>query len=284
MSKFSDRLKARFAALYDTVTEGLTTPDNVKRYDDISYGESPEQMLDVYRPSDAEGPLPVIVNVHGGGWVYGNKEHYQYYCMRLAGYGFAVVNFSYRLAPDSKFPASLEDTDLVMRWVHKNAENYGLDLNKLFMLGDSAGAHLLGLYTNARTNPKYASRLNFALSDNIQVRAVGLTCGVYKADSPLLIAAISNLLNITHSLKDLNVVDFVTKDFPPVFLMTSAADYLKSQAPKLQKRLLEVNVPFEYHFYSDKKAKLVHCYFLSMQSPFSKIMIDDLIHFFEKHM
>ena len=61
------------------------------------------QKLDVYRQKDATGKLPVIVSVHGGGWVYGDKERYQFYCMDLAERGFAVVNFSYRLAPEYKF-------------------------------------------------------------------------------------------------------------------------------------------------------------------------------------
>ena len=72
---------------------GLKTPEDVKRFDDISYGPDRKyQLLDVYRLKDAEGKLPVIVSVHGGGWVYGTKETYQFYCMSLAQRGFAVVN------------------------------------------------------------------------------------------------------------------------------------------------------------------------------------------------
>lgn len=56
-------------------------------------------MLDVYRPKSVEGALPVIVDIHGGGWYYGDKELNKYYCMSLVKYGFAVVNVSYRLAP-----------------------------------------------------------------------------------------------------------------------------------------------------------------------------------------
>ena len=67
--------------------------------------------MDVYRPRDTDAVIPVIVSVHGGGWGYGDKERYQYYCMSLAQQGFAVVNFSYRLASKYKFPAPLEDTN-----------------------------------------------------------------------------------------------------------------------------------------------------------------------------
>lgn len=101
--------------------------------------------LDVYRPkaTNIEEKLPVIVSVHGGGWVYGDKEGYQYYCMSLAQRGFAVVNFSYRLAPESKFPASIIDTNLVFGWILDHAEEYGFDTENIFAVGDSAGAHML---------------------------------------------------------------------------------------------------------------------------------------------
>lgn len=74
------------------------------------------QILDLYRLKNREGeklPVIVIVSVHGGGWSYGDKERYQYYCTSLTQRGFAIVNFTYRLEPEFKYPASLEDTNLV---------------------------------------------------------------------------------------------------------------------------------------------------------------------------
>ena len=138
---------------------GLTTSDDIQRFDNIVYGEDKVwQSLDVYRPKaiNIEEKLAVIVSVHGGGWVYGDKKTYQFYCMSLAQRGFAVVNFSYRLAPKSKFPASIIDTNLVFGWILDHAEEYGFDTENVFAVGDSAGAHMLGLYTNLCTNPKYA--------------------------------------------------------------------------------------------------------------------------------
>ena len=91
--------------------EGLKTPRGIQRIDDLRYGEDERNVLDVYRPKDAHGRLPVIVSIHGGGWVYGNKEIMQFYCMSLAEKGFAVVNFNYRLAPYHKHPVPLEDAN-----------------------------------------------------------------------------------------------------------------------------------------------------------------------------
>ena len=84
--------------------KGLQTPLDIERKDNLSYGPyGKSNLLDVYYLKENAGKLPVIVNVHGGGWVYGTKEVYQFYCMSLAQRGFAVVNFNYRLAPARKF-------------------------------------------------------------------------------------------------------------------------------------------------------------------------------------
>ena len=163
---------------------GLTTPDDIQRFDNIVYGEDKVwQSLDVYRPKaiNIEEKLAVIVSVHGGGWVYGDKKTYQFYCMSLAQRGFAVVNFSYRLAPESKFPASIIDTNLVFGWILDHAEEYGFDTENVFAVGDSAGAHMLGLYTNLCTNPKYAKvykeKFGIQTPQDLKIRAVALNCG-----------------------------------------------------------------------------------------------------------
>ncbi len=119
MSEISEKIRKNFGSTDTRRDAGLKTPETVVRFDDIVYGTDPIwQSLDVYRPVNAgDGNLPVIVSVHGGGWVYGDKNRYQYYCMSLAERGFAVVNFSYRLAPEHKFPVPLEDTCMVFSWV-----------------------------------------------------------------------------------------------------------------------------------------------------------------------
>ena len=140
---------------------GLEYPDNVVRVEDISYGPHKMNVLDVYRPQDAPAKLPVIVSVHGGGWVYGDKNLYQYYCMSLAQRGFVVVNFTYRLSPEHKFPCHLEDTVRVFDWVQKEGAKYGMDRDNVFAVGDSAGGHILSLFCLMCTNPEYAARYNF---------------------------------------------------------------------------------------------------------------------------
>ena len=121
MSHTSERVRREWKIGDAKRDAGLTTPDDIQRFDNISYGEDLVwNLLDVYRPKKQDGKLPVIVNIHGGGWVYGDKEIYQFYGMSLAQRGFAVVNFSYRLAPEAKFTAQLEDINNVINWMYPN--------------------------------------------------------------------------------------------------------------------------------------------------------------------
>lgn len=140
------------------------------------------QVLDVYRPKDTEGNLPVIVSVHGGGWVYGDKELYQYYCMSIAQRGFAVVNFTYRLAPEYQFPAPMEDTNSVFAWILDNKDKYGMDVANLFAVGDSAGGQILSLYADICTNAEYAKEYDFQVPEGLKIKAVALNCGQYNME------------------------------------------------------------------------------------------------------
>ncbi|MCC7273338.1 MAG: alpha/beta hydrolase [Alphaproteobacteria bacterium] len=98
----------------------------------------------VYRPAaPAPGPLPVLVYLHGGGWVLGTLEGYETLCRILAnGAGAIVVSVGYRLAPEHRFPAALEDTLAALDWVQAEAAALGADPTRVALGGDSAGGNL----------------------------------------------------------------------------------------------------------------------------------------------
>lgn len=271
---------------------GLTTPADISRYDNISYGNDHKwQTLDVYRPSAAGStPLPVIVNVHGGGWVYGNKKVYQFYCMSLAQRGFAVVNFTYRLAPENKFPAALEDTTAVFHWVLKHADKYGFDKQNVFAVGDSAGANLLGQYCAICTNPSYAAEFDFQAPNDFAPKAVALNCGQYHLDWKLIPTDLIHLLLLDYlpqkgSKKELNAINVtahITSQFPPVFLMTANGDFLQGQAPLMAQILTEYGVPFVYRCYGDEKSILGHVFHCDIKSQAAQQCNDDECSFFRQ--
>ena len=254
---------------------GQTTPQDITRFDNILYGSDNRlkkwQLLDVYRPKaavEADGSLkrlPVIISVHGGGWVYGDKDRYQFYCMRLAQYGFAVVNFSYRLAPEAKFPASVQDTEAVFQWTCDNANQYGFDTSNFFAVGDSAGGHLLSLYTAALTNPEYRKNYPFIKEKAMTLKAVALNCGKYKLDEsePKFRLLRSGWLPNKGSDEEIlmiNAVAHVTGAFPPAFIMTCVGDFLRADSDLMKKALDEAGVVNEFHCYGNQDKPLWHVF------------------------
>lgn len=292
MSQASDTVRREFKKGDDLRDAGLTTPEDIIRYDDIAYGPDPaQQSLDVYRPKAAEGKkLPVIVSVHGGGWVYGDKERYQFYCMNLAQRGFAVVNYTYRLAPENKFPASLEDTNSVFTWVLSNGEKYALDTEHVFAVGDSAGAHNLGLYACICTNAQYAAEYSFQPPKGFRPTAIALNCGAYQIDTgrkdltSVLMADFLPEKGTARELEIINVIRHITGAFPPTFLMTATEDFLKNEAPLLAAKLLAEDVPFICRYYGDKENRLPHVFHCNIRSKDAKLCNDEECEFFRKFM
>ncbi len=275
-------IRKMFAEGDDIRDAGLVTPDDIERFDDIKYGdEEGWQVLDVYRPKGKSGKIPVIVSVHGGGWVYGDKERYQYYCMDLAQHGFAVVNFTYRLAPEFKFPASLEDVVSVFSWVSKNKEKYGFS-DDIFAVGDSAGAHLLGLYTSLSLNKKYASEYDFSAPSDLKLSGIALNCGAYKLviEGNELLKEVLPEQGSEKELELMNVLKHVTEDFPPTLVTTATGDFLKDQAPLMVDVLVNKMVECSFKQYGNKDNQLPHVFHLDIRSKDGKECNDDECNFF----
>jgi acetyl esterase/lipase len=101
-----------------------------------------ECKLDVYARRGQAGPVPTVVQIHGGGWVAGTKEGDVLGLLPYLEMGFAVVNVEYRMARVALAPAAVEDCRLALRWVFRNAKTYGFDPGRIVVTGGSAGGHL----------------------------------------------------------------------------------------------------------------------------------------------
>jgi acetyl esterase/lipase len=111
---------------------------------DITYSVANqyESKLDVYVPRAAKTPVPVVMMIHGGGWVAGRKEQSVLYILPYLEMGLAVVNVEYRLGKVSPAPAAVEDCLCALHWIGRNAKKHNFDLSKVVVTGGSAGGHL----------------------------------------------------------------------------------------------------------------------------------------------
>lgn len=115
----------------------------------LAYGDDPRQRLDVYRPAAATHaatlPAKVIVYFYGGSWRSGERGYYRFVGEAFASRGFVVVVPDYRLYPDVRFPAFVEDGAQAVRWVYDHIAGFGGDGQRVFLMGHSAGAHTAAL-------------------------------------------------------------------------------------------------------------------------------------------
>ncbi len=101
-----------------------------------------DNKVDLYLPRGTDSPAPVLVYIHGGGWVGGSKESSVLRLVPWMEMGWAVVNVQYRLGEVSLAPAAVEDCLCALRWIIRNASNYNIDPERIVVTGNSAGGHL----------------------------------------------------------------------------------------------------------------------------------------------
>jgi len=114
---------------------------------DVPYAdEDPRQVLDIWLPDDGDGPFPLVVFVHGGGWISGDKrENTMPGVFKLPSQGYAVACVEYRLAPQVTWPAPLFDVRAAIRWLRAHGSDYHLKTDKIVAWGNSAGGHILNM-------------------------------------------------------------------------------------------------------------------------------------------
>lgn len=126
-------------AIPEAQTEHIT-----RKMFDLSYASlSPAQKLDIFWPAEGNGPFPVVVSIHGGAFIGGDKRDVQLTPMfEVLKRGYALVGVNYRMSAEAKFPALIHDIRAAIRWIRANAERYLFDPHKIATWGGSAGGYL----------------------------------------------------------------------------------------------------------------------------------------------
>ncbi|WP_334117614.1 alpha/beta hydrolase [Ligilactobacillus sp.] len=260
----------------------------VRRINDISYGPDPKwNLLDLYLPENVEGRIPVIINVHGGGYCYGTKETYQFYGLNLAAHGFAFVNPNYRLAPDVVFPGELDDVDRYVHWVSDHADEYGLDRNNVFITGDSAGGQMAEQYITILTNPAYRSLFPYR-PVQLKFRACALNSGAFFLfDSGMIGGVLEAYFPkdvVEENRQLLSVENYITEDFLPCYLSTANEDFIHDQTIKLDGFLTARGVEHVCRSFGDRDNPQPHVFLMNQKDETARKCNDEEIEFFRRHM
>lgn len=211
----------------------------VKRIDNLQYGKDHKwNSLDLYLPENEQDKIPVIINIHGGGWIYGTKETYQYYGLGMAKRGFAFVNPNYVLAPQSKFPQVLNQVNEYIHWVDQHADEYHLDRDNVFLVGDSAGGQMAEQYAAILTNSAYRRKFGYSLT-KLKFRAIALNSpATFMLDpgmmSGITLAYFDPQIMRKPEMQDLiNVEKYIGSSFLPTFITTANRDFIHDCAVRL---------------------------------------------------
>ena len=217
----------------------------------------------------AAGPHPVVVYLHGGGWICGSARTHRKLGFRLAEAGFLVLNVDYRLAPEHPFPAPFDDCLAALRFAHREVARWGGDPTRIAVAGDSAGGNLAAATAAALAgdpaHPK-AAVLIYGVFDFATI-GLGAMPGI-PADGPLA--------ELGRQMIDLMVRSYLGGDadavrstdprvsplhaahrLPPSHVVVGSADPLAAQAEALVKSLSSSGVRHEHHV----DAGMPHGYF-----------------------
>jgi len=191
------------------------------RHRDIAYGELPRNQLDVYLPAKPAG-APIVVFFHGGGWDSGDKSAYKFIGAALAEQGYIAVLPNYRLYPQVKFPAFMQDAAQAVAWVRAHVPEWNGDPQRLYLMGHSAGAQIATLLA---LNVEY---LRAAQVDPAVIRGVIGLAGPYDF-IPFKYDYMSDLFGPPQRFIESQPIHFVRADAPPMLLLHGMQD--KTVAP-----------------------------------------------------
>ncbi len=121
------------------------TETEMKALRDLAYGDHEAQRLDLYLPEAAKKNAPIMLYIHGGGWRKGDKSAVGLKASFFTGKGWLFASANYRLLPGGEHPKNVEDVASAIAWLHEHAEQHGGDPDKIFIMGHSAGCHLVSL-------------------------------------------------------------------------------------------------------------------------------------------
>ena len=274
------------AALEKHLPANVTTRAAL-RYDDAD----PDALLDLHRPVQLAETAPVVVWIHGGGFVSGRRQDITNYLKILAGRGFITVNVDYTIAPNATYPTPTRQFARALAYLDGNRERLGLGNRRFVLAGDSAGAQLAAQQANLITSPAYAKALGIA-APIAPDRLAGalLHCGVY--DVGAMNTGAGGVLgwfmrSVTWAysgqrdwrdapgFETFSVTNYLTPRFPATFISAGNTDPLLPQSLLMDQKLRAQGVAVDSLFYpADYAPALSHEYQFNLDTAAGRLALD----------
>lgn len=247
--------------------------------------------------------LPIVVNIHGGGFVKGDKKHRTSISGLYASKGYFVLNINYRLSPKAKFPSGIQDSVSAINYLGTLKEKYNIDLDKIVVTGDSAGAYYATMLVAVTHDEDLRDKLNCA---QVKYKPACLVscCGPYDlvslittvklpfdffwdvgtcllgSDKFQLEKDFSNIEDY-ELLKELDPVSRVNENWCPTLLVISEKDiFCRGQGEILENKLKETGILVET--FKSKKFVDNHCFHLDMYKSISRRCYKTIFEFMDR--
>jgi len=245
-------------------TRGPNVPDGTRILRDIAYipDGHERQKLDLYLPrqDESDGPLPLIIWVHGGAWRAGSKGNCR--SVRFLKQGYAAASINYRLSQHAIFPAQIEDCKAAIRFIRANAGEYNIDPDRIGVWGSSAGGHLVALLGTTGDLKQFDKGPNMHVSSRVQA-----VCDFFgptdltkmsdfessmdhdAADSPESQLIGGPVQENKEACMRANPITYVSKDDPPFLICHGDKDMLvpHNQSVLLNAALIKADVNVKFH-------------------------------------
>ncbi len=208
----------------------------------------------LYKPqqSDENNPIPVLIGYHGGGFIRGSIKSHDGMFRRLAKFGnFAVLSVEYRLAPEHKFPAAVDDAYAALRWVQENGLSKGLDTNNIAVGGDSSGGNLAAVAAqdakrNGTPQPKFQLLIYPTTDSHFTANSHKLFANGFFLTEERMHWYRGHYLNTPEDMNDLRASPSISEDLEglaPTLILTAGFDPLRDEAEEYAAALKEAGVP-----------------------------------------
>ncbi len=298
-------MKSPFISLIRTVQRksvssqmaGQSLPRGVQSFLDRRYAsdKNPRHILDIHYPEDTSGLLPVIISIHGGAFVAGEKWYNTEHSMKLCKQGFVLVNAEYTPLPNTDLFGIIHDMFLIAKWVKENIKNYHGNPNKISAIGDSAGSWILLTYSLLNHSEELRSIYKID-EPSYDFKSLGLICPVANIEKAMkypchifwfkhYVYKFGSKRRKRYNLT--SIQDTLNKGkLPPCYILTSKGDsYYYQFSVELSQLFANNKIEHKYKKYIPSNRILEHCFnIMHPDYPESIDANQDLLRFILSHI